>query len=505
MSVHIQVDVAVLGAGFGGSLTSLLLERIGLRPVLLEGGSHPRFAIGESSTPSADLVLRDLATRYELPRLQPLSSYGSWRATYPGLVRGLKRGFSYFHQLPGRDFVPRHDHQNELLVAASSDECHSDTHWLRSDFDTFLAMELEATGIPYYDRTQVSIEAQRPVWQLKGEREGKSLRIEAPFLIDATGEGRFLPRALGLRTEKDGLRTHSRALYAHFAGVKPWHDLLVDRGGRVEDHPFSCDSAALHHLLEDGWMWQLRFDNGVVSAGFALDATHRPLRREVPIEEEWNTLLKKYPALAEQFAEARLVQPEGGLQRTGRLQRRVERIVGENWALLPHTAGFIDPLHSTGIAHTLCGIERLMAILERHWNRDSLPDALRRYETTVQQEFDLIDKLVHGNYLALDDFDLFVSFSMLYFAAATTYEHRRLAGRSPAGAAFLCADDPRFCQVVDAVREQLIEGVDMSDRENMATRFRDSVARAIAPFNLVGLCDPTVANMYRHTALPYPE
>ena len=75
---ELQTDIAVVGAGFSGSLLSLLLKRIGLRCVLIDRGSHPRFAVGESSTPMANLILEDLARRYDLPRVAPLSNYGSW-------------------------------------------------------------------------------------------------------------------------------------------------------------------------------------------------------------------------------------------------------------------------------------------------------------------------------------------------------------------------------------------------------------------------------------------
>jgi hypothetical protein len=88
---------------------------MGLRPVLIERGEHPRFAIGESSTPQGDLVLAELADRYGLARVAPLCKYGSWRRHYPELVCGLKRGFSYFHHPEGEDFSPRSDHENELL------------------------------------------------------------------------------------------------------------------------------------------------------------------------------------------------------------------------------------------------------------------------------------------------------------------------------------------------------------------------------------------------------
>ena len=58
-AVHtIDADVAIVGSGFAGSLTALALRRQGRSVVLLERGRHPRFAIGESSTPLANLAAR---------------------------------------------------------------------------------------------------------------------------------------------------------------------------------------------------------------------------------------------------------------------------------------------------------------------------------------------------------------------------------------------------------------------------------------------------------------
>ena len=117
-----HADVAIIGSGFAGSLMSLMLARLGRSCVVIDRQSHPRFAIGESSTPLADMALRDIARRYDLPRLAPLSKYGTWMAAYPQVMRGLKRGFSYFDHEPHQPFVPRPDHANELLVAASTDD-----------------------------------------------------------------------------------------------------------------------------------------------------------------------------------------------------------------------------------------------------------------------------------------------------------------------------------------------------------------------------------------------
>jgi FADH2 O2-dependent halogenase len=65
---RIDADVAIVGSGFGGALAALFLRQIGRSVVLLERGRHPRFAIGESSTPLANLLLEELADRYGLPR-----------------------------------------------------------------------------------------------------------------------------------------------------------------------------------------------------------------------------------------------------------------------------------------------------------------------------------------------------------------------------------------------------------------------------------------------------
>lgn len=501
MTTLLTTDVAVLGSGFGGSLAALLIQRIGLRPVLLDRGRHPRFAIGESSTPIADLVLHDLARQYDLPRLKPLAKYGTWRETYPDLRCGLKRGFSYFQHVPGEPFVPQTDHDNELLVAASSADERSDTHWHRADVDEFFAGEVRREGIPFFEGMNVTLSPHGNGWRVEGTGDGGPLAIEAAFVIDATGEVGAVLRSLGLSRETVRCHTRSRAIFAHFENVRPWRSMLS--AATQADYPFPCDHAALHQLLDEGWMWQLRFDGGIVSAGFAIDEAAHPLDDSIPVEQEWNELLARYPSISDQFSDARLVAPAGGLRRTGRMQRLASHMAGSNWALLPNAAGFIDPLHSTGIAQTLCGIERLVSILKNHWQRSTLPSRLNEYEHTLRSEFAFVDRLVAGGYATRRVFPLFAAFSMLYFAAATTYERRRQRGELPPGAAFLCADDKALFGLVatasNRVRELTATGRPTDDA---ITRFERETAAALRPFNHAGLFDPAAKNLYRYTTLP---
>ena len=112
-------DVLILGSGFSGSMLAWILASQGMRATIIDRGHHPRFAIGESSTPAADMVIADLASRYQLPALAALSRYGSWKAALPQLGCGKKRGFSYFHHTAGAAYHDTPDHAASLLVAAS--------------------------------------------------------------------------------------------------------------------------------------------------------------------------------------------------------------------------------------------------------------------------------------------------------------------------------------------------------------------------------------------------
>lgn len=486
--IDLKTDIAIVGAGFSGSLLSLLLKQIGLRSVLIDRGSHPRFAIGESSTPIGNYLLAGLAQRYDLPQIASLATYGSWKRSHPQIVCGLKRGFSYYHHQLGRRFHPREDHANELLVAASEGVEDADTHWLRSDFDKYLADEAVRAGIPYFDQTQIDrLEPDGAGWRLQGSRFGNNITFTADLLVDASGDGGLIARYLGIADHPRGLQTQSRSLFSHFTGVKRWHDLYSAWGGNTSDHPYPCDDAALHHVFEGGWMWVLPFDNGVTSAGFSLDPNRFPLDRSISPEAEWAAIMRQLPSVAEQFSEA---VPTVPWRQTGRIQRRLQQAAGPNWVMLPTAAAFLDPFFSTGNSFTLVGIDRLLDMLERSWQRPDWADQMRSYDRQLQQEAEMLDLIVGGCFRTFGDFERMTAMSMFYFIAATWSESEHRAGRAQRGAAFLCADQPD-------IRNALVQAITDLDNQSLSTHeFITRIHDSLAPFNRVGLCDLARKNMY---------
>jgi FADH2 O2-dependent halogenase len=488
-TIQLNVDVLVIGAGFGGSLIALLLNQIGLKTAIVERGAHPRFALGESATPLADLVLADLAARYELPRIAPLAEYGTWQQAYPKLVCGLKRGFSYFHHRRREPWQSGSGLANELLIAASAAPADADTHWLRSQFDHFLAREAAVAGIELVEMALIQNVTRGTSWQVSGAADGRPFTIDARFIIDASGEGRVLAHALAIADEPERMRTRSRAIYAHFRDVRPWSETVSESGGEPDDHPFPCDDAALHHIFDGGWMYMLRFNNGVTSAGWLLDAARFPLDDSLSAGEEWQRYLAEFPSIAGQFRDAVVVDPPQGLRRTARLQHRCRVAAGDGWAMLPATAYTLDALNSTGNAHTLAGIERLVEILERHWQKPDLTAGLAEYDRILQMEIDHIDRLVHGGYRAMGQFELFAAFTMFYFIAAHNCEARRRDGRR--GEPLLWAAEPAYQSLLDEAYERLLAITQHGPAPAGEVRgFARQVARGLELFNIAGLKFP---------------
>ena len=511
---HIEVDIAILGSGFAGSICTLVLKQMGFSTLLIDKSSHPRFAIGESSTPIGNMVLRDLAKRYGLNRLAPLSAYGSWKDTYPEIACGRKRGFSYFKHEAGVPFQPDKGHTNELLVTANTDDDHADTHWFREDVDAFLINEVQREGIPVYQQTWVQQVDRTAPWTLHcqtGMRGApkKDLTVKAWFIIDATGRV-TLPDLLGIPNpdQANRLKTHTRSLYGHFEGIPPWRDQLINHHSTIGEHPYDCDDAAVHHVMDAGWLWALRFDNGRTSTGLVFDPRHGKQRAPAYLldshpQQSIQAACHAYPSIAALFDSAILADPPGHTFVTPRLQRLSSHIAGDRWALLPHSAGFIDPLHSTGIAHSLLGLERLSLILQHHWKKHSLSHALAGYQESVHAEFAQIDRLVAGCYASLPHFKLFIAYTMLYFAAAITFEEYRLANGPPLmdkSRLFLCAEDVRLARCVDSMYHHLLGVVEHTPDDRAIDTYINDLKNAIEPYNTVGLFTPRIHNMYEYTA-----
>lgn len=451
--------VAVVGSGFAGSLLARVLAIQGHDVVLLERGTHPRFAIGESSTPLANLALERLARRYGMDDCFDLAAHGRWVARFPALRRGLKRGFTFYRHRRGRPFAG----DERLLVAASPNDHVADNHWLRADVDHHFVQAAVAAGVDYRDRTTVTA--------------GMLNDLRVDFTVDASGPGGFLARELAIPSALSRMHTKAGLLFSHFDGVRLFSDVVSG----LMPGPYPDDWAAVHHVIDEGWMYSLRFDHGVTSAGFLL----KEQVAGTP-EQQWQYLLQRYPTIGALFGDAKPLMP---LAFKPRIQHRLTRAAGKGWAMLPHAYAFVDPLFSTGIAWSLRAIERLGQLFE-----DGGPSEqqLGRYDALLSAEADQIDLLVAGAYEAMARFDLFAAQSMIYFAAVSFAEIRQRVLQHDPWSGFLGVGDPRLGPLPRASLRRLWRIRTAQDRQE----FIRWVRKSIASRNVCGFGNPASHNLY---------
>jgi tetracycline 7-halogenase / FADH2 O2-dependent halogenase len=520
---RVDADVAIVGSGFAGSLTALCLLRRGKRVVMVERGRHPRFAIGESSTPLANLLIEELADRYDLPRIRPFSKWGTWQRTRPEVACGLKRGFTFFFHHPGEPFTDRvggdgsdgGERARQLLVAASPHDEIADTHWYRPAFDEALVREAEAAGAIYLDETRLDhVRHEGDITILEGtRRNGASVRVTASFVIDASGPRGFLHHALGFHEAPLRWLPPTSGLFTHFEGVERWDRLNHPQHASSAAHPpYPVDDAALHHVFPGGWIWMLRFNNGITSAGVAhMNGARADALRlhESGGAAAWDRLLETLPSVREQFRASRAVHP---FIYAPRVAFRSRHVCGDTWALLPSAAGVIDPLLSTGFPLTLLGIGRLVDLLDRTAAGSAeRQTALRDYAKVTQDELDITEQLVGALYANMSDPPVFKRLGLLYFAAASFSEAARRLGRPELAPGFLLHRHPRFGPELRACAAEAVEIAAMTSSDSgpvassapcaaASGALREAlfarIDAAIEPFDIAGLRDRTRRDWY---------
>ncbi len=392
-------DIVIVGSGIAGSTLAMVLSKVGASVLVLERDSHPRFVIGESTVPASTMNWVHLADTYDLPELRDIAHYTGLKAL--GLTAYPKSQFWFGLHRAGAPLARGHEAMLETYPLGVG----PDVHMLRADVDAYLVSRLEHHGVDYRDHTAVKgFEHDGEVGTLTVEGPDGPGEVRARLVFDATGHGALFGRLLGLRDEAPRLHTDTRAMFGHFRGVRLLDGLLPP-----EAHfRYSRDAGTQHHCFEGGWIWVIPFDTGVVSVGIVLDRQAFPLDRSIPVEDEWKSIIQRFPTVAEHLGGAEAIRP---IIRTDRIQFSSRAITAPGVVLTPHAAAFVDPLFSTGLTQTNAFICRAAPVVARCLEDGDFDH--RRFaplERAFLEEIAVTDKIVSGTIASFDDYELFRQF-----------------------------------------------------------------------------------------------
>lgn len=428
-STDTEYDVAILGAGIAGSTLGAILARHDVRVLLLDAGVHPRFVVGESTIPHATTTMHILAERYDIPEFAHLANFQD-TAEHVSTTCGQKQNFGFVYHEPGR--APDPDAANQVVLASSYRRAES--HWFRQDIDAHvfnLAVRYGATPQLNTRISDIDVDPHRGA-ELR-TASGETFR--ARYLLDATGFRSVLADRFGLREEPTRARTHSRSLFTHMIGVRPFDEVTPVPYGQ----PSRWHNGTLHHVFDGGWLWVIPFDNNdkshnpLCSVGLTLTGDAVFDDRAAP-EREFADFLERFPAVATQFRDAKAVRPWVS---TGRLQYSASNTVGDRFCLTAQSAGTIDALFSRGLANSFQTVNALAwrlidAARENDWSTERFAGV----DAVQQRMFDVHDDLAYSSYVGFRHYPLWDAIVRVWhtysFYSDAALEHslsRYLGGR----------------------------------------------------------------------------
>ena len=405
-------DVAIIGSGIAGSSLGSILARHGLRVIIFEAKSHPKFAIGESMILETSETMRALAELYDVPELAYFSSENFF--AHIGTSHGVKRHFSYLHHTADQP----HERSRTLQAVIPKQPHGHELHLYRQDVDYYLMMCAVKYGATVLQNT--------PVQEIDIADDGVTItavrgqQYRADYIVDAGGFRSLLAEKFDLRNTN--LQAHSRAIFTHMVGVPDFHDTSASQ--KEYDLPFSVAEGTLHHVFDGGWLWVIPFNNHakatnpLCSVGLMLDPRVHPMRNDLTPEAEFFTFIQRFPSVHNHLKDGKAVRD---WTRTGRIQYSSKQIVGDRFALLGHAAGFIDPLYSKGLYCTLTSVSVLAdLLLDAQKVGDYSAARFRPLETVTLAYLGAADRLVANSYKSWGNYKLWTVYAVLWLLGAYT-------------------------------------------------------------------------------------
>jgi 2-polyprenyl-6-methoxyphenol hydroxylase-like FAD-dependent oxidoreductase len=329
----VSFDVAIIGAGPGGSATalSLLNHAPTLSVVLIEASRFESYRVGETLPPPARAILEQLGVWESFNRQGHHEAFGTSAAWgSPEL------------------------HDNDFFLMPNSVGWRVD----RTAFDEMLANEAQQQGATLILDARVR-EAERTEkgWRLKLSNGNT---VTAQFVADATGSAALARR--------DG----ARFLEA---------DCLVGIAGVFDQ--CNGNPRTLVEAFEHGWWYTagLPGSRRIVICMCDADVARRLRMHQ---RKEWSRILAAMPHIGAMVGKSEVA--ETVIVRSAS-SRRLDPVAGDGWLAVGDSASRFDPLSSQGIVKALrSGIFASYAIGDLLVRGDQ--DGLRKYSRYVFEEFE---------------------------------------------------------------------------------------------------------------------
>jgi len=369
-----RVDVVVIGGGPGGASAATVLAEKGLRVLVLERESFPRYHVGESL----------------LPALWELWDRLGVTAQIEAADFVVKQGIS---------FGMFNDPEDVVLLTGEYPAYFPRSytyHVDRARFDSVLLDNARRKGAEVREGWTVADVVLQAGWVtgvLAAPNGEAPRRISAQVVVDASGRDCLVARRMGWRRPDPAL--NKVAHYTQFAGgySRDIRELL----SAVDRIPGSTTTDV--HTIDGGWLWYIPLRADTVSVGAVLDARlacQLAGDREAVFERAL-TGCSKVRAWLEGARRTMPVQTVSGISYIN------EHFVGNGFVLVGDASMFVDPIFSAGVTLAIRGgVYAADCILDAFQHCDFSAARLKPYESRIRQPMDRIFQMIRHWYAILE-------------------------------------------------------------------------------------------------------
>ncbi len=382
-------DVVIIGGGPSGTTCGTMLAKRGHRVLMLERALFPRFHIGESITAFGLTAFRELGVYDELKAAN-------------------------FVKKKGLEFV-RHDKSSKIyfssqLVNEPGERPYA-FQMARATLDEVLLRNTRRHGVDVREEhlvKRVLFQGDRAVGveykNLAGDDPEATHRAYGRWIIDASGQGAVINHQLKDNWYPDPLLENKMAVFSHWQG-----DIEITNTDR--DLNFKL---CVHRNHRD-WAWYIPIARNVLSLGVVLSQqTVKDAAKEKSLEAIFNDYAQDIPYIGDLLQNPTMRRIER-FRCVKDYSYRSKRYSGNGWIIVGDSAGFIDPVFSTGLQVAFNSAFALVEPLDRLLQDESGGLApLADYGKALDRYYRINSMLVYLFYLANLDHESYASPSFLW-------------------------------------------------------------------------------------------
>lgn len=327
-------DIAIIGAGPSGAIAAALLHKQGFHVCVLEKQHFPRFVIGESLLPHCMEFIEEAGF---LPAVE----------SEPGFQFKNGAAFTWGSRYTHFDFTDKFTPGPGTTFQVR-----------RAVFDKLLIDEAAKQGVDVRFGEEVTAFNNTGDYALLdiARDDGGQYRLQARFVLDASGYGRVLPRLLDLETPSS-----LPPREAHFTHIDD----------HITDPAFDRNKILIstHSTHRDVWLWLIPFGDGRASIGVV------GLPQRFAGLGDSRTIVMKFasevPMLARILANANW-DNEFPFRNIRGYSANVKTLHGKHFALLGNAAEFLDPVFSSGVTIAMHSAKLASILLARELHGEAV-------------------------------------------------------------------------------------------------------------------------------------